>query len=67
MESSVNNNFKGYRFVSVQNSPSFIANNLTTNDGESFVYACNTEGNPRAIIFGKDLVEKGEIAQPQVL
>ena len=58
----MNNNFKGYRFVSVQSSPSFVGNNLTTNDGESFVYVSNNEGQPRALIYGRDLIEKGEIA-----
>ena len=31
-------NCKDYRFVSVTHSPAFMMNNLTSNDGESFVY-----------------------------
>lgn len=64
MESSANNNFKGYRFVNVQNSPSFITNNLATNDGEFYTYVSNIEGQPKALIFNKDLIEKGEISLP---
>ena len=62
MESLLNNNFKGYRFVNVQNSPSFMCNNLTTNDGEYYVYVNNMEGQPKALLYNKDLVEKGEIS-----
>lgn len=62
MESSTNNNFKGYRFVNIQSSPSFISNNLTTNDGELYVYVNNMDSVPRAFIYTKDLVEKGEIS-----
>lgn len=64
MESSANNNFKGYRFVSVFNSPSFLFNNMTSNDGEYYVFANNNEGTPKVLLYNKDLVEKGEIAPP---
>jgi len=43
MESSTNNNFKGYRFVNVVSSPSFICNNLTTNDGELYAFVNNMD------------------------
>jgi len=64
MESSSNNNFKGYRFVNVVSSPSFICNNLTTNDGELYAYVNNMDQQPRALMYNKDLVEKGEISSP---
>lgn len=63
MEShSLNNNFKGYRFVGLANSPSFIPNNLTTNDGEFFVYVNNLSEGPKAVIYNRELIEKGEVS-----
>lgn len=55
--------------VSVIASPSFIHNNLTTNDGEFFAYVNNmtVEGQPKAIIYSREIIEKGEISQPQIL
>ncbi|CDW78897.1 wd repeat-containing protein 54-like [Stylonychia lemnae] len=67
MEASANNNFKGYRFVNVASSPSFFCNNLTTNDGELYAFVNNMDQQPRALLYNKDLVEKGEISSPQVL
>ncbi len=61
MESSIqNNNNKGYRFASIIASPSYIPNNLSTNDGETFIYINNSEGVPKAIIYNQDIVNKAE-------
>lgn len=38
MEALQNNNYKGYRFITTQYSPSHIFNNISSCDGESFVY-----------------------------
>lgn len=65
MESSARNNYRDYRFVSLQsNTASFMMNNLTTTDGENFAYVNSYDGQPRVVIYGKDLVEKGEVAPP---
>ena len=66
MEStSQNNNYKGYRFVSIQHTPSLITNNLTTNDGEYFVYINNQEPTPNAVIYSRDVLEKGDVQESQ--
>lgn len=69
MESSIpaNLNNKDYRLISVPSSPSFLPNNLSsTNDGENFVFVNSYDGNPKAIIYGKDLTEKGEVSAPSI-
>ncbi len=61
MESTIPLN-KEYRLVATPASASFLTNNLSiSSDGESFVYVNSYDGNPKAVIYGKDILEKGEI------
>lgn len=48
-----------------QHSPSFLMNNLTTN-GEYFAFANSTEGGPKAVILGREVLEKDEVQVPAV-
>lgn len=67
--STKNSNYRNYRFVPLTAySPSYLCNNLSTNDGENFVFANTSEsGQPKAIIYSKEIMEgKGEAVQPQV-
>ena len=71
MESAANtrSNYRNYRFVPLTGfSPSYLFNNLSSNDGENFVFANTSEsGQPKAIIYSKEILEgKGEAVQPQV-
>ena len=64
-----NNNYRNYRFIPLTAySPSYLFNNLSSNDGENFVFANTAEiGQPKAIIYSKEIIEgKGEAVQPQV-
>ena len=64
-----NKNYRNYRFVPLTSySPSYLFNNLSSNDGENFVFANTSEsGQPKAIIYSKEIMEgKGEAVQPQV-
>ena len=56
MESS-DNNYKGYKFVNLKSSPSFLFNNLTSSE-QFHAYASNA--TPRIHIFDKHLIERGE-------
>jgi len=40
-------------------------NNLTTN-GEYFAFANSTEGGPKAVIIGRELLERDEVQAPAV-
>lgn len=51
----------------MQHSPSYIGNNLTTNNGELYAFINNLEPSPKVVIYNRDLLEKGEISQPQVV
>ena len=44
-----------------------IYNNLTTNDGESFIYVNSNDTGPKAVIYSKDIIEKGEPSVPTIL
>ena len=64
----LSNNYRDYRYVTLQsNSPSYLLNNLTTDDGEHFAYVNSYDGQPRAVIFGKQVLEKGDTTPPQVV
>jgi hypothetical protein len=61
----LSNNYRDYRLVSLQsNTASFIMNNMTTDDGEHFVYANSYDGQPRVVIFGKSVLDKGDTTAP---
>lgn len=63
------NNYRNYRFIPLASySPSYLMNNLSSNDGESFVFANTSEsGQPKAIIHSKEMLDgKGETSSPQV-
>lgn len=64
---AANANNKDFKFVNLpQFSPSFIMNNLTTNGGDLLVYAHTGDGQPKAVIYSKDLIEKGEVFAPVI-
>ena len=60
MEAQPNNNYKGYRFVSLDNSPCHIFNNLTCADGEHFAFLTVEESGPMVQICQKDFIDKAE-------
>lgn len=61
---SVTNN-RDYKFIGIQPySPSFMMNNLTTNGGDSFAYVNSVDGQHKAIIYPRELIENGEASAP---
>jgi len=51
MESS-DNNFKGYKFVNLKGSPSYLFNNLAGSE-QYYAYASNSAPTPKVYIFDK--------------
>jgi len=64
MEPSPNNNLKGYRFISTKHTASYLPNNLSSASSNYFAFASNTEGAPKAMIYEKSFIEKGDSVQP---
>lgn len=61
---SINNN-REYKFVGIQpHSPSFMMNNLTSNDGDSYAYVNSVDGQHKAVIYPREVIENNEASAP---